>query len=370
MQNGAGMKRRNAQTENEALETIDLEHVLGTEGLDYKLSWGRSGRQIQIKSCPFCGNNKYKVYVNADTGLGNCFAGSCVQGTFNKWQLLKAIFDLQPNDLRNKINRLAIEHGWRPKPIAATRYEPGALVLPNNVKVSDLYALPKYLLTRGIDPDLADYFDLRWCDRGTFKVKAPDGTEITQDYANRVLLPIYDLHGQVVSFQGRDATGTSEKRYLFPPMFASTGSHLYNINNHAEGQDTVTISEGVFDVIAVKRALAHARMDNVLPLGSFGMHFSINPNGDDQLGKLLLLKERGVKRIVFLWDNEARALEGAVEAANAIRKYGFKVYVAKLAVSKDPGEATNEEIITAITTAREVTSDLGALIMVQDFTQD
>lgn len=354
--------RRGNTIENEALDEVDLEHVLGEEGLDYRIAWGRSGRQIQLRHCPFCANNKYKVYVNADTGLGNCFAGSCTQGTFNKWQLLKAIYDLNSRDLKSKISQLAVEQGWRPKR-STVIFEPEKLDLPDNVRVADLHAMPRYLLERMIDPKLASYFDLRWCDHGVFTVVDPDAKIIKQDYSKRVIIPIYDMEGSLVSFQGRDATGESPKRYLFPPMYASTGSHLYNIQNWQEGMDTVVISEGPFDVIGTKRGLDYAKMTNVLPVGSFGMTFSINPNTDDQMNKLLALKKRGLRKVVFLWDNEPAAIRRALDAALAIMRYGFEVSVAKLDTSKDPGDASPEEVARAIKGAHVITSALTAMLV-------
>jgi len=349
---------------NEALDSLDLEWVLGDEGVDYKETWGSSGRQLNLRCCPFCGNNKSKVYVNAETGLGNCFAGSCTQGTFNKWQLLSQIFDLSGRDMMVKINDLARAQGWRPRPKEPERFDPGTLELPACDRIEDLQAMPKYLLDRGMDYELARYFDLRWCDKGTFKVKDPTGKMMIQDYSKRVILPIYDLDGNMISFQGRDGTGTAEKRYLFPPMFSSTGSHFYNINNWQEGMDSVVISEGPFDVIGVKRALDELGIKNTLPIGSFGMTLSFNEmTSEDQLNKLLLLKERGLRNVTMMWDNEPVAIDRAIDAGMRLARYGFNVRVAVLQDAKDPGEATAKQIGDALARAHEIKSALQTMLL-------
>ena len=347
---------------NEALDQVDVERVLGDEGLDYRITWGRSGRLLNARQCPFCGNNKWKTYINAETGMGTCFAGSCTQGNFNKWQLMKAIFNLNTRDTRAKIEALAASQGWRPVR-KVVRYNPPPLAMPKNYKVDDLYALPKYLLDRGITTDLARYFDLRWCEDGMFAVQNPDGKVTTQSYANRVLIPIYDASGKMVSFQGRDATGTADRKYLFPPMYASTGSHLYNIQNWGEGMDTVVIGEGVFDVIGIKRALDAAHINNMLPVGSFGMSLTVNQSGDDQMGKLLYLKELGLRQVIFLWDNEPKAIHNAIHAAHKVAMFGFKAYVAKLDTNKDPGEADVKAIHEAILNAHPVRNTLDCLLL-------
>ena len=36
-----------------------------------------SGSQVNYRTCPACGSNGWKVYVNPDTGAWICFAGDC-----------------------------------------------------------------------------------------------------------------------------------------------------------------------------------------------------------------------------------------------------------------------------------------------------
>lgn len=357
---------------NEALESLDLEFVLGDEGLDFKTAWGRSGRQLNVRTCPFCGNDKYKVYINADNGLGNCFAGSCSQGTFNKWQLLQAIYDLTPRDLYPKIEALAVAQGWRPTPKVTPRYDPGSVLMPANTRCADLPAMPRYLLNRGIDVSTATYFDLRYCDTGWFEVKDPTGRIIKQDYSKRIITPIYTLDGTLISFQGRDATGTAEKRYLFPPMFSSTGSALYNIHNWRKGMSSVVITEGLFDAMAVKRALDRYGMsDTMLATASFGMQLSVSKHGqDDQMNRLLELKARGLRSVYMLWDNEPAALDKSFGACKDLLRYGFEPHLCLLDKSKDPGDASLDEIHRAIKHAHPITSELQAMLLQRTLTHD
>lgn len=348
---------------NEALEELDIEYTLADAGVDYKMAWGRSGRQLNVRECPFCGNNKYKVYINAATGLGNCFAGSCSQGTFNKWQYLKALYNLNNAEMYTKINDLAIAQGWRPKE-KPVKFDPGPLNLPPNTPCNELPAMPRYLLDRGITGSIASHFDLRYADSGSlFKVKDPSGKTIIQDYSNRIIIPIYDLAGEMVSFQGRDATGKAEKRYLFPPMYSSTGSQLYNIQNWKEGMNAVVITEGPFDAVGVHRSLLKYAKTNMLATASFGMSFSESKEQDDQINRLLELKARGLETVYFLWDNEPKALAAAIKACRKVLRYGFKPMLAVLPTSKDPGDAPESEVMQALDNAYEVSSDLKAMIL-------
>jgi DNA primase len=146
-------------------------------------------------------------------------------------------------------------------------------------------------------------------------------------------------------------------------MYASTGAHLYNANNWSEGMTRVVIGEGVFDVIGLKRGLDHLGDQSTLPIGSFGMQLSINPNGDDQLSKLLDLKQRGLRRVTLLWDNEPAAIKNAIKTATKLLRYGFEVYVGVLDGVKDPGEATPAQVAHAITYSYPIRNALQAMVL-------
>lgn len=348
---------------NEALEALDMEYALSEAGIDYTIAYGHSGKQINVRDCPFCGNSKYKVYINANTGLGNCFAGSCGQRTFNKWQFLKEIWDLGPRDTHAKIEALARDQGYRPK-VAPKRFVLKDLELPPSTPVAELPAMPRYLQGRGIDASVASHFDLRYCDSGTFEVKDPEGRTMRQDYSKRIIIPIYKADGTLVSFQGRDATGTSEKRYLFPPMYSSTGSQLYNIQNWQDGMDAVVITEGPFDAIGVYKALKTNKIAKTLATASFGMSFTASNAGqDDQINRLLELKARGLKVVYVMWDNEPIALKNAIAACRKIIRYGFVAKLCVLKDAKDPGEATPDQIMEALQGAHTIGSDLQAMMI-------
>lgn len=352
------------------LDAVDLEWLLEREGISYKESYGRSGRQLNARTCPFCHVSQYKVYINAETGVGNCFSGSCPQGTFSKWSLIGGIFEAKGKALVDILKSLAKEQGWRPKELksALTFQDLNTLDIPEGaMPVSDQAEMPEYLARRGIEKELAKYFSLHYGDTATWKYLNPDGREGKQDYSKRIILPIFDMDGAMVSFQGRDTTGEAEQRYLFPPGFASAGAYLYNGCNVVDGTETVVLCEGVFDVIQTKRALdSDETTKDIVPIGSFGMHLSSgNPSGDDQLGRLRQLKQKGLKNVIFLWDGERKAFEGAIAAALRCKEVGLVPSIAFLEDGKDPGNSYPSKIIEAVKTAAPCGSKLEALRVMQ-----
>jgi DNA primase len=344
---------------SEVLDRIDVEWAVENGGFDYKPSYGRSGLQLNVRECPFCGDDRWRVYVNAESGLGNCFAGSCPKGTFNKWSLLQQMTGLSGVTFVNRLKEMARQQGYKPKRKERKALDLSKLKLPESIAVADMPLIPEYLLNRGIGRDTCDRFALRFSESGTFS--AP-GSSHVQDYSNRIIMPIFDLDGSLVSFQGRDITGTAERRYMFPPLYASAGSLLYNGWNVGQA-DTVVLCEGPFDVIAADQAFRNgSRFLNVAAIGSFGMHLSRgNPSGDDQFGRLMRLKQKGLKRVVFMWDGEYKAVKAAVESGEALRAAGFEVAIALLPLGSDPGSLDMDPIIAAYRDAIVLRSRLDQL---------
>lgn len=352
------MTDRNAELQ-EALDTLDIEAWLDREGVRYKQARGASGRQLNIKECPCCGNSNYKVYLNADTGLGNCFSGDCEE-KFNKWKFISKYLGVSHRAAIDHIKQVAKEQGWRPpKRQGAAVNLWGELKLPPSLPLPIKGRNLKYLDNRNITSDIAKYFNLRFCLRGAFDYRDERGRPMRQDYSNRIIIPVFDLDGELVSFQGRDITGTADKKYLFPPGFASTGTHLYNGHN-AVGAERIVIGEGVFDVAATKIAMdGEMALRDVVPVGSFGKHLSIG-DADSQLGKIMLLREKGLKQVTLMWDGEDRAIDDAIEAGLLLNRCGIQTRIALLPKDKDPNEVPPSVVRAAFWRAEVVNASIAA----------
>ncbi len=73
---------RSKEEFREMMESVDMEEWLSHEGVEYRNTRGTKGEQLNVRTCPSCGKDEWKVYLNAETGLGNCFSGSCPKGSF------------------------------------------------------------------------------------------------------------------------------------------------------------------------------------------------------------------------------------------------------------------------------------------------
>lgn len=339
-------------------EELDLEFFLERESVSFKVTRGVNGVQLNIRTCPFCHDARWRTYFGVDTGRGNCFV--CSRG-FNKASFIHAYYDHQNwRDTWVEIEAILRDQGWRPKRKAVVAVDHGDIQLP----VSDPLPLEDgsnlaYLEQRGFSGEIAEYFKLRWCQFGWWRYRDEEGNWQNQNFADRIIIPVYDLDGTLKTFQGRDITGTSKSKYLFPKELPGTGRYLFNGQN-VIATDHVVMGEGAFDVAAIKVAFDEdAQLRHVVPIGSFGKHLSYgSTQGDDQLGRFVQLKARGVKFVTLMWDGEEKALVAALDAAKLLAGIGLTARVALLPYEKDPNEVTPDVVRAAFYKAEPWSSAL------------
>lgn len=336
---------------DELLETVDVEDFLSFEGVDFRTTRGRSGMQLNLRECPRCGGRDWKVYLNAETGLGSCFHGSCVgEPGFNKFSYIYHLCQKSYPETMTVLKRYGRSVGWRPKVKAEKPQEepetdvtlPHSTALPVNGKTL------KYLADRGFGPDLATYFRWRFCKQGHFAYSHA-GEAKQQDYSNRVIIPVYDIAGKLVTFQGRSIEAEPFRKYIFPPGLPGAGRYVYNGNN-ALGKTRAVMGEGAFDVAAIKQAFdEEPTLRDVAVLGSFGKSLSMAAHGQDkdQLSDLKELFSTGLREITMMWDGEPSTIIAACNTALALARYGFDTRVAILPDGKDPNEVAASTVLAA-----------------------
>jgi DNA primase len=353
----------------ELADSLDLEQWFEREGHAFKKSRGSSGMQINAQTCPACGDRRWRTYLNADTGRGNCFV--CNE-TFSKLGFIHASLGGDKGDTSSTgrrawaetfkhVKEALADQGWRPRITAEVAVEVGEVVLPDSFELPTKHGQNLvYLEARGITGELARYFHLRFCNSGKFIFTREDGSKGYQIFDGRIIIPVYDLDGVMKTFQGRDVTGVYvDKKYLFPKGLPGTGRYLFNGQSAGLAQRAV-MGEGAFDVAAIKKAFDEdPSLRNVVALGSFGKHLSYGSiNGDDQLGRFIQLQRGRLKEVTIMWDGEPKALTAALEAAELLRRIGLHVRIALLPFEKDPNEVLPATVREAFQNARDYTTSL------------
>jgi DNA primase len=364
----------NGPTWKELEEELDLESWFDRESLSYKLSRGSSGMQINAEACPVqsCGDKRSRVYLNAESGVGNCFV--CNTRFRGKLSFIHTYLHGDPDEkdgwrqTREHVVEALKDQGWRPKRLTTAAVEVGEVKLPLSfpLPTADGRNL-QYLETRGIDADLAKYFHLRFCIEGWWNYQKDDGSQGGQKFDNRVIIPVFDLDGELKTFQGRDITGTSDEKYRFPKGLPGTGKYLYNGQNALRAKRACA-GEGAFDVFSIKKALdTQVDLRDVAAVGTFGKHLSYGSlDGDDQLGRILQLKAHGLEELTFMWDGEPKVISAVLEAADKVRKIGVRSKIALLPYKKDPNEVLPEVVCEAFWKAHTYTPALAMKWMLKN----
>jgi DNA primase len=360
-------------TDDSAYRQVTAEELLDHVGVDYRRTSGSRGRQFNIKECPECGRSDWKVYLAEDTGYGNCFHGSC-EARFNLWTFADAhLGHPESKEIGALFEEIAKAAGWKPKVKPQRVVIPafaGDLKLPMNFHLPDRNgSVGDYLAGRGVTAELARAFDLRH-GLGAYAYKNEDGEDKSISFAGRILFPIYDLDGKLVTFQGRDITGTSERKYLFPARLPSTARFIYNGHRcKAEGWGHGVMGEGSMDVIAIQKAIDEDRtLRGMGALGSFGKHLTLDTDPDmpTQLQALLELKKAGLKVITIMWDGEWVALKSAVKAASILSGHGFLMRIAPMPKDKDPAEVSGSIVRESIRCAIPYSRSLETKVRLRD----
>jgi len=353
------MSRLSSEELDELLERVDIEDFLAFLNVDYKTTRGRSGVQLNLRECPRCGGRDWKVYLNAETGLGTCFHGACVgEPGFNKFSYAFNLFGQDYKATIAELKNYAQSTGWRPKVKTRPVDE-----VTTDVNLPPCFDLPikgktlKYLSDRGFTPETAEFFRWKFCKEGGYSYTMA-GEKKIQDYTNRVVIPVYDIEGKLVTFQGRSIEPNPLRKYIFPPGLPGAGRYIYNANN-AVGFSKVVMGEGALDVAAIKQAFDEdPTFRDIAPIGSFGKSLSMAESGgdNDQLSDLKKLKAAGLQEITMMWDGEPSTIQAAVKAALELRRYGFKVRVAELPLNCDPNEVAPAVVREAFIRSVEVTT--------------
>ena len=343
----------------DVLEKMDIEQFLCDHDVDFRNTSGSSGPQLNVKYCPRCGNGEYKVYLNEETGLGNCFAGSCVdEPGFNKFTFARSLMHWSSGETVRNLVDYVESLGWIPPKARKKTFISPLVGLPASYLVDNEESKGKtWCLGRGLPSQLVRQFDLRYSDDGFFKYKDADGVDRKQDYSDRIIIPVFGLNGELVTFQGRDAADTGKKKYLFPPGLPGSGRFLFNGHN-VIGKEEIIVNEGVFDVMATTQALSeHSETENIGVVGSFGISISgdVYATDDSQLAAFLSLQKDGLRTITMMWDGSRQATKAAIDACRKLRRVGLRLKLARLPLDKDPNEVKAIEVVSAYKQAVEAT---------------
>ena len=198
---------------------------------------GRSYKSNEeyLYKCPKCGHHKRKLSVNFDKNVFKCWI--CDYSGKNIFYLVRSHGSHADKQDWKKVANI-IDFSEQEKEIQKIEVElPKEFITLTGKHISPL-SIParKYLADRGITEEQIVWWKMGYC---------PDGK-----YANRIVVPSFDMDGELTYFISRSYDNNWIK-YLNPP---AEKDFIFN-ELYLDWNKDITIVEGVFDAVAVGNAI-------------------------------------------------------------------------------------------------------------------
>ena len=276
-----------------------------------------SGNNVSFK-CPLCNHYKHKLEIDLNTQYWHCWV--CNAKGRKLYTLFKKIGAsvTQLKDLTNT------SETYVPTTLTTTstvslpsEFKPILTGMKNNPEFKNALM---YLKNRGITRQDIVKYNIGYCETGP--------------YEKMIIIPSYDIDGKLNFFTGRSYYKDASFKHKNPKV----SKDIIGFNLFINWNEPITIVEGVFDAIAVKR--------NAIPL--FGKIIL------DNLKKQII--ETKVKDVYIALDSDARSK--ALDICQYFINSGIKVYLAELK-DKDPSDLGYKNITKILFESKPITgSDL------------
>ncbi len=310
----------------------------------------KQGRNY-VGLCPFHNEKTPSFVVSPEKQIFHCF------GCGASGDVIKFIMRIEDVDFKTAVKELAKEAGM-PEPHFTRQTSPSESVNREELfKVMNLVAdffhsqlndkIVSYLRNRGVTDKSIERFklgfagdnagsllsfvkehniDVKLLEKLGLLRKSADG-KVHPYFWNRIIIPIFNVKGDVVAFGGR-IVGKGEPKYLNSPdtVIFTKGNLLYPINFAKEAMResrSAIVVEGYFDALILQQE----GVNNAV--SSMGTSFT------DMQAKLI---KRYADTVYFLYDDDAAGVKGAERAVEVGSKRGLLVKIGVPFGGLDPDE--------------------------------
>ena len=271
------------------------EDILKEQNIEYI----KKGNDLIIKCLnPEHEDNNPSMRVNQQTGIFHCFSCRAKGNLFTRFNKILNTLSLKQQNILDMI------------------YELGAhkLEVPKDAQIFD-----------------EDFRDIKAKTFNEFNVFKSES-----EFEGRIVLPITNFKGDIVSFIGRYQYSDLDPKYLVRPHGKSLPLYpsAMKIND-----ETIILVEGMFDLLN----LYDKGLKNVIT--SFGL---ISPSKKDKYNtklheRFMPYKMAGVSTIYILYDGDEPGLKAARKLARALEDF-INVDIIELPEYLDPGAMTQAQV--------------------------
>jgi DNA primase len=287
-----------------------LTFLIASLGLKTKKHLSESDPQIFI-TCPAHSDKTPSCSVNVERGIAHCFScgGSWTLNQLSKEHLGKSAFKIlgkhfdEDTEFLNFLNKAKEPEDHKKLPQVQISFD-GPMIRLNDLCVT-------YLLNRGITLEIAREFKMRYMEKGFI-----NGTP----FSKRLLIPVIE-QTHTLAYEGRDVTGLSLKKVLYPA--GSSVNTLYDIDN-LKRDEPLYVVEGLMD-LAILRQDPYFKNSTSL--------FGSNPTRR----KAALLSD--FKQIVWIPDNDKAGYDSVTGYSEMIDLTKTKISILRVpSFCKDVGD--------------------------------
>ena len=193
----------------------------------------------QAHFCPFCHHHKKKLQVNIKTQYWHCWVcdakGRKIQRLLKRLNVdsrkQKKLYEIYGDDYI-VYNKDTVDEKVELRLPSEFK---SLLKIPDG-KINPVYRKAlKYAKDRGITKEDITKYNIGYCDGGM--------------YSNRIIIPSYDLDNRLNYFIARSVHPEEKFKYKNPPV----SKNVIMFENQINWNEPITLVEGVFDAMAVKR---------------------------------------------------------------------------------------------------------------------
>jgi len=287
--------------------------------------YSREGTNQLLFKCPSCNHHKRKLSINIGKGLFKCWV--CDWSGRNLYKILRRFGTYHQKqtwrrfDQQTDINHFAEKLFGSEEPAEQQKINlPAGFISLANASLPSTSAYPlNYLESRGITKKDILKWKIGYCSRG--------------EYSSRIVVPSFDLDGDVNYYIGRTYT-SSWPKYTNPKISKNIiFNHLY-----LDFDEDIVLVEGIFDAIK-------AGYNSVPLLGS-----TITENS-------ALFREivRNDAPVYLALDSDAK--KKANKLIKLFLKYDIEIYNIDVTPYDDVGEMSKEEFTNRKNSADFITVD-------------
>ncbi len=300
--------------------------------------------------CPFHDEKTPSFVVSREKQIFHCF------GCGASGDVVKFIMRIEDVDFKTAVRDLAKEAGIEPPRFSRVNSDNGSLKarLKEVMKIAAEFFKSQlneevfsYLAGRGVKKNSIEKFELGFAPENGSKfieyarthgitdselestglARKDQSGKLRSYFWNRIIIPIFDLHGEIVAFGGR-IFGKGEPKYLNSPdtPIFTKGNLLYPINmakSEIRKTRSALVVEGYFDALVLQQEGVH----NVV--SSMGTSFT------ESQAKLI---KRFADTVYFLYDDDPAGAKGAERAIEVCSNVGVSVKVVVPFEGLDPDE--------------------------------